>query len=71
MAFVFSTVELGRLPPEYLLPPLPTISASSVLASSKGATSMAMGTSDTAAGSLMSLLVPQAELAAAKLPRCG
>ena len=61
------TVELGRLPPEELLPILPPISSSAGPPSS-GA-EMTVVDTRSAAGSLMSLLVPQSELEAAKLPK--
>ena len=62
------TVELGRLPPEELLPPLPLISSNAEIPSSSGAR-VTVVDSLSAAGSLMSLLVPQSELEASKLPK--
>ena len=62
------TVELGRLPPEELLPPLPPISSNAEIPSSSGAR-VTVVDSLSAAGSLMSLLVPQSELEASKLPK--
>ena len=61
------TVELGRLPPEELLPILLPISSSAGPPSS-GA-EMTLVDTRSAVGSLMSLLVPQSELEAAKLPK--
>ena len=65
LLIVSPTVELGRLPPEELLPTLPPISSSAGPPSS-GA-EMTVVDTRSAAGSLMSLLVPQSELEAAKL----
>ena len=67
LLIVSPTVELGRLPPEELLPILPPISSSAGPPSS-GA-EMTVVDTRSAAGSLMSLLVPQSELEAAKLPK--
>ena len=67
LLIVSPTVELGRLPPEELLPTLPPISSSAGPPSS-GA-EMTVVDTRSAAGSLMSLLVPQSELEAAKLPK--
>ena len=61
-------MELGRLPPEELLPLLPPISSSARLPSSSGA-KVSVVDMRSAAGSLMSLLVPQSELEASKHPK--
>ena len=63
MLVLSPTVELGRLPPEDLLPPLPPISSNAGVPSSSGAKVTVVDTMS-AAGSLMSLLLPQSELEA-------